>query len=193
MSSNLLNALHTPSIRVRKHSEIGWWAILWEVEWKHAQSHSSWEHKGLSENSIRTSGRWPWKHSGERFGRSNDVNTRPINRGIRERESEQTLRRSIKWWQLCQVAVPPSRSSSWRQAEGLAFIQLGGPFPPAPCFLCFFLFSLFTIRVVYNSFTCSHRIFGSPSLAVLYWIGKDGWFFQSLRALKCMQAGIQSP
>lgn len=37
------------------------------------------------------------------------------------------------------------------------------------------------------------RIFGLPSLTVLYWIGKDVWFFQSLRALKCMQAGIQSP
>lgn len=40
---------------------------------------------------------------------------------------------------------------------------------------------------------CLLRVFGLPSLTVLYWIGKDVWFFQSLRALKCMQAGIQSP
>lgn len=194
MSSNLLNTLHAPSIRVREHSENGWWVVLWELEWKHAQSHSSWEHggqyafKGLSENSIRTSGRWPWKHSGERFRSSNDVNTRPINRGKREREWTSIEKKTKKM-----TSVPGCRTTKLfiflAPGRGAGFHSTRSPPPP----LCFFLFSLFTIRVVYNSFACSHRIFGSPSLAVLYWIGKDGRFFQSLRALKCMQAGIQSP
>lgn len=135
MSSNLLNTLHAPSIRVREHSENGWWVVLWELEWKHAQSHSSWEHggqyafKGLSENSIRTSGRWPWKHSGEDSGVPTMSTPGQLIVG-KERESEQALRRRLKRWHPCQVAVPPSCSSFWRQAEGLAFIQLGAP-PPS--------------------------------------------------------------
>lgn len=109
----------------------------------------------------------------------------------KECRSEQKLRRSIKRWHSCQAAVPPSCSSSWHQAKRwLSFNQETHFFP---LLFMFLLFSLFTIRVVYNSLACSLRIFGSPSLAVLYWIGKDGWFFQSPRALKCMQAGIQSP
>lgn len=35
---------------------------------------------------------------------------------------------------------------------------------------------------------CLLRVFGLPSLTVLYWTGRDVWFFQSLRAFK-MHAG----
>lgn len=76
----------------------------------------------------------------------------------------------------------------------LALTQPGGPF--FPMLFIFLLFRLFIIRVVYNSFTCSLCIFGSPSLVFLYWTENDGHFFLSpkrLRALKYMQAEIQSP
>lgn len=146
----LKNLSYRPFHHGQEHSVMSWCSVVWEVDWKHAQSQPSEVHDGSFATKELSTG-LNLEHQGSRckntVGKYSGVPTTQTPGQLIVGE-EHKLRRSIKSWLPYQQAA---HLLGDRQKGWIIFNQEAHFFP---CFLCFFLFSLFTIRVVYHSLAC---------------------------------------